>query len=247
MKKINFFGVRMDALTMKETLDVCEKFIQSGKPHQHVVVNVAKLVDMQKNKELHDDVTGADLINVDGMGVVWGARLFGNKIPERVAGIDLFANLLTLSERKGYRVYFLGATDEVLKQMVKNIKKNHPKLIIAGYRNGYYDEKEQKSIADNIKKSKAQLLFVGMSSPRKERFIKGQLKNTGVSFAMGVGGSFDIFAGKVKRAPRWVQKAGFEWFYRLVQEPRRLFKRYLYTNSKFALLLVKHAFKRKNK
>lgn len=244
MNKINFLGVQMDAITMKETLDVCQKFIESGKPHQHVVVNTAKVVDMQKNKELFDDVTGADLINIDGMGVVWGARLFGRKVPERVAGIDLFDNLLSLSEKKGYKVYFFGATQEVLENLVKNMKEKYPKLKIVGYRNGYYDEKEQLAIAKEIKKSKAQLLFVGMSSPKKERFIKGQLKNTGVSFAMGVGGSFDVFAGKTKRAPKWMQKSGLEWFYRFLQEPRRLFKRYFSTNTKFAWLLIKYAFKK---
>jgi N-acetylglucosaminyldiphosphoundecaprenol N-acetyl-beta-D-mannosaminyltransferase len=247
MKKIDFMGVKIDALSMAETLDICERFIESGKPHQHVVVNVAKIVYMRKNKELYEDITGADLINADGIGVVWGARFLGKKLPERVAGIDLFDKLLELSARKGYKAYFFGATDKVLKSMIAKLKVKYPKLKIAGFRNGFYDDSEQKKIALGIKKSKAQLLFLGISSPKKERFIHSQLNNTRVSFAMGVGGSFDVFAGKTKRAPLWMQKSGLEWFYRFIQEPRRMFMRYFTTNSVFICLLLKEKIKPKSR
>jgi N-acetylglucosaminyldiphosphoundecaprenol N-acetyl-beta-D-mannosaminyltransferase len=190
-------------------------------------------------------VADADIINADGMGIVWGAKILGKKLPERVAGIDVFTNLLKIAEEKGYPVYFFGATDEVLKNMITNIKNLHPKIRIAGYRNGYYKEIESKKIAQNIKKSKAQILFVGISSPMKERFIKNQLKNTGVSFAMGVGGSFDVLSGKTKRAPKWMQNIGLEWFYRLIQEPRRMTGRYAVTNTKFIMLIIKEKFNKK--
>jgi N-acetylglucosaminyldiphosphoundecaprenol N-acetyl-beta-D-mannosaminyltransferase len=244
LPEINFMGARVNPITMEETLRLIDEMIKSGKPHQHIVVNTAKIVNMQKNKELANDVNTSDIINADGMGVVWGARLLGEKIPERVAGIDLFAKLLELSEKKGYRVYFFGAKDDVLKAMIVNLKEKYPKLKIAGYRNGYYYDEEQNIIANNIRKSKAQLLFLGITSPKKERFIHSQLKNTGVSFAMGVGGSFDVFAGKTKRAPLWMQKIGLEWFYRLIQEPKRMFGRYFKTNSVFLWMLVKEKVKR---
>ncbi len=243
MKSIKFLGTRIDAITMQETLDSIERFINSGKPHQHVVVNVAKIVNMQKDKELRESVIGADIINADGMGIIWGTKFLGKKLPERVTGIDLFDNLLKISQKKGYKLYFLGAKQEILNIMIKNIKKKYPKIKIVGFRNGYFNDYEEQKIVKNIKKSKAQVLFVGISSPKKERFIKKYLNCTNVSFAMGVGGSFDIFAGKTKRAPFWMQKAGLEWIYRIIQEPKRMFKRYLLTNSKFLLLLLKEKFK----
>lgn len=239
MKTIKFMGVNIHPLSMKQTLNKCEEFILSNKPHQHVVVNVAKIVNMQKDPQLKKDVENADLINIDGMGVVWGARFLGQKDLERVAGIDLFANLLQLSEKKGYNIYFLGAKQQILEDMVNNIKQKHPKLKIAGYRNGYFTESENLKVAKEINKTKAQLLFVGISSPKKEQFICSQLKNTGASFAMGVGGSFDIFAGLTKRAPVWMQNFGLEWFYRIMQEPRRMFMRYFVTNSKFLKMVIK--------
>ncbi|MCK5026417.1 MAG: WecB/TagA/CpsF family glycosyltransferase [Nanoarchaeota archaeon] len=245
MKTIDFMGAKIHAITMKKTIKIAEEFIKSGKPHQHVVVNVAKIVNMQKDKKLYDDVINADLINADGQGIIWGARILGKKLPERVSGIDLFVNLLKLSEKKGYSVFFLGAKQEVLEKMVNNINRRYSRINIAGYRNGYFTDNEQKEIADQIKKSKAQLLFVGISSPKKEKFIRSQLKNTGVSFAMGVGGSFDIIAGITKRAPLWMQNNGLEWFYRTLQEPRRMYKRYLTTNSLFLWLLIKEVFKLK--
>lgn len=240
MAKVDFMGVQVDALTMDETIQECKRMIESGKPHQHVVVNTAKIVNMQTNKELYDDVVNADLINADGVGIVWGARLLGKRLPERVAGCDLFYRLIELSAKEGYRVYFLGAKQEILDRMIENFKEEFPKLRVAGSRNGYYDDrKDSARIATGIRKSKAQLLFVGISSPKKERFIHSYLKKTGVSFAMGVGGSFDIYAGHTKRAPKWVQNIGFEWLYRLMQEPGRMFGRYWKTNTRFTLLILK--------
>ena len=231
-------GVPMHPWTMGETLDEISRRLDEGKFIQHVVVNVAKLVRLQNDSVLRDSVVACDIINVDGMGIVWGAGLLGVDIPERVAGIDLFSNLLHLASERGDSVFLLGALPEVIEKTVKNIQEDYPKLQIAGWHHGYFWDNE-KEVVDIIRYSGAKLLFVGIRSPKKEQFICSQLKNTGASFAMGVGGSFDIFAGLTKRAPVWMQNFGLEWFYRIMQEPRRMFMRYFVTNSKFLKMVIK--------
>lgn len=237
-KRVEFMGAKMDALTMQETLERISYSIENGESMQHVVVNVAKLVSMSHDKKLRDIVNGCDLINADGAGVVMGARMLGIDIPERVAGIDLMQQLVAMSARKGYRVYFLGAEEEVVRDVVSHYRKTHPDLNICGYRNGYYKPEEELKIARKIRDAKPDILLVAMSSPKKEKFLNEYRELMGVPFMMGVGGSFDVVAGKVKRAPVWMQNAGLEWFYRFAQEPRRMWKRYLYTNVQFGWMLA---------
>lgn len=223
---------------MDYTLREIERRIDQGIFTQHVVINVAKLMAMRKNPVLRESVEGCDIINIDGMGVVWGTRLLGFEVPERVAGIDLFYNLLKLAEKKGYSVFFLGAKQEVVKRVVSNVALMHPEIKIAGFHHGYFWDNEQE-VVDKIHNSGAQMLFVAITSPKKERFINRWKDSLGVSLAMGVGGTFDILAGHAKRAPLWMQKAGFEWLYRLFQEPGRMWKRYLGTNVAFGWILIK--------
>ena len=152
--------------------------------------------------------------------------------------------LLTLAERKNYRVFFLGATEDVIRRAVDKIKKLFPKLMIAGYRNGYWSEKEEESVVNTIKHSSPDILFVGISSPKKEYFLNTYISKMNVPFSMGVGGSFDVIAGKKSRAPLLLQKCGLEWFWRLMQEPRRMWKRYLIGNVIFIWLVIKELFKK---
>ncbi len=229
--RIEFFGSWIDPLTMEETLGKVEKIIRSRSYAQHVVVNVAKLVMMQKDEQLRGIVNSCRLINADGQGIVWGCRLLGKKIPERVAGIDLFLNLVELAGRKDYGIYLLGAKEEVVTEVVRRFRGQYPGLKIVGYRNGYYTDEEEEEIVRNIRDCQPDMLFVAMSSPQKEIFLHKHSQALGVSFVMGVGGSFDIVAGVTRRAPRWMQKMGMEWFYRLLCEPRRLWRRYLVTNG----------------
>jgi N-acetylglucosaminyldiphosphoundecaprenol N-acetyl-beta-D-mannosaminyltransferase len=168
---------------------------------------------------------------------VFGARLLGYSVPERVAGIDLFHQLLAYSEACGKKVYFLGAESDVLESAVGIIQEKYPDLTISGYHHGYFWEDET-TVVDAIRNSGADLLFVGISSPMKEEFIDRWRDQLGVKFAMGVGGTFDVVAGKVRRAPEWMQNLGLEWLYRVIQEPRRMFMRYLTTNSVFAWMLL---------
>jgi N-acetylglucosaminyldiphosphoundecaprenol N-acetyl-beta-D-mannosaminyltransferase len=228
----------MHPWTMGETLAEIERALADGRFTQHTVVNVAKIVNAQRDPELAAAIAGADIVNIDGMGVVWAARLLGDHVPERVAGIDLFEALLGIAERGGHPVYFLGATTEVLARTIAVVRERHPDLTVAGSHHGYFGDAEDAVVA-SIAASRAHLLFVAMSSPQKERFIDRWGKHLGVRFVMGVGGSFDVIAGKVRRAPEWMQRAGLEWAFRVVQEPRRMWRRYLTTNARFAWMVVR--------
>lgn len=236
-------GSPMDSASMDESIAHIEQRILNNEFTQHVVVNVAKLVAMQTDTELAQSVNACDVINIDGMGVVLGARLLGHDIPERVAGVDLFHRLLAMSVTNGFPVFLLGAEADIVKKTAQIVESSYSGLKVAGFHHGYFWEEEE-LIVDKIRESGAKLLFVAITSPRKENFINKWQDKLGVDFVMGVGGTFDVVAGKVKRAPLWMQQSGLEWLYRVIQEPKRMWKRYLVTNSKFAWLLFKEFLKK---
>ena len=242
--RITMMGCQIDNLSMEETLQTVEGFIQSGKPHQHVVVNVDKLVKAERDAELRRIINECALINVDGMPVVWASRLLGKPLKERVAGVDLFEALMRRSADKQWRVYLLGAREEVVSEVKRLYEMKYPGLTVAGYRNGYWSAEEEPGVVAQITEARADLLFVAISSPKKEHFLgqyQGQMK---IPFAMGVGGTFDVAVGRVKRAPVWMQKSGLEWFYRFLQEPRRMFRRYFIEDMGFIRLFFKEALRR---
>ncbi len=224
---------------MQETLALAEQSMSEKRLLRHTVVNVAKLVNMRTDKNLAKDVTSSDIINLDGMGVVWGAQLCGLNVRERVSGVDLMENLFRLCAERGFRPFLLGAERSVLDLVMARLQRELPSLNIAGTQDGYFPKEQEPSIVDAIHASEADCLFVAMPSPTKERFLGTHAPHLGTHFIMGVGGSFDVFAGKVKRAPRWMQNLGLEWFFRLAQEPARMWKRYLRTNTAYMLLLVR--------
>ena len=242
--RINIFNCPIDTLTMEETVQKIDESIQNKTHLHHVVVNAAKLVHMQSDKELYASVVSSDIINPDGQAVVWASKFLGQPLPERVAGIDLMQNLVKLAHEKGYKVFFFGAKEDVVKGVVDRYSQQYSKDIIAGYRNGYFKKEEEESIAKQIAQSGADMLFVAISSPTKEIFLNTYKDIINTPFIMGVGGSFDVVAGKVTRAPLWMQNAGLEWFYRFLQEPRRMWKRYLVTNSLFIWYVLKEKFNR---
>ncbi len=231
----------MHDVGMAETVSVIRENILARMFTQHVVVNVAKIVNMRNDSELRESVLNSDIINIDGMGVVYAIHYLSGDRPERVAGIDLFLELLKMAEEERLSVYFLGAKSSTLETAVENLSVLYPSLIVAGYHHGYFWSKEEQ-VVHEIKKSGARLIFVAITSPKKERFINRWREELGVDFAMGVGGTFDVVAGKVKRAPLWMQINGLEWFYRVCQEPRRLFSRYFYTNFIFLILVLRQKF-----
>jgi N-acetylglucosaminyldiphosphoundecaprenol N-acetyl-beta-D-mannosaminyltransferase len=231
-------GVRVDLVSLNQSLSIIDNFISSRKTHQIVVVNVAKIVKSIKDVFLKQIIDEADLSGADGMPLVWVSKLFGKPIPGRVNGTDLMENLIERSVNKGYRIFFLGAEQEVVKKVVHIYQSKFPKLQIAGYRNGYFSPQEESSIANEIGKSKADILFVAFGTPKKEIFIKKYKDIMNVPVIHGVGGSFDVITGKTKRAPLWMQKSGLEWFFRIIQEPKRMWKRYLVTNTLFIWYLL---------
>jgi N-acetylglucosaminyldiphosphoundecaprenol N-acetyl-beta-D-mannosaminyltransferase len=195
---------------------------------------------MQTDLQLRKSVNESDIINADGQAVVWASKILGKPLKERVAGIDLMQNLVKMAHEKEYKIFFFGAKEEVVLDVINKYKNQYSSNIIAGYRNGYFKKEEEQDIAKQISNSGANILFVAISSPTKENFLyenKDLLNN--VNFIMGVGGSFDVVSGKVKRAPLWMQNVGLEWFYRFSQEPNRMWKRYLIGNTKFILLVIK--------
>ena len=238
-QRIQIMGCHIDNLSMEETLQTIEGFIASGEPHQHVVVNVDKLVKAQKDENLRKIINECALINADGMPVVWASRLLGKPLKERVAGVDLFEALMERAAQKGWRVFLLGAKEEIVSRVHAIYTERLPNLVFAGYRNGYWKADEERAVVDQIAAARADLLFVAISSPKKEQFLSAYQAHMKIPFAMGVGGTFDVAAGKVRRAPLWMQKAGLEWFYRFLQEPRRMFRRYFIEDMAFFGLMIK--------
>lgn len=234
-----FLDVPIDCLTMRETIAAADRAIAGGQPLQHVCINVAKFVAMRENPELDRDVRASDIISIDGMGIVWAARLLGIAVPERVSGVDVMEGMLSLCAEKGYRPYFLGAQPAILERAVANTTARYPALRFAGWRNGYFRPEEEDEVVAEIDASSAQCLFIGMPTPRKERFLARHRSALRIPFIMGVGGGLDVLAGHVRRAPALFQKLGLEWLFRAVQEPLRLGPRYVKSNIAFAAIVVK--------
>ena len=232
-----FLDAPLHALTMDETVALAKQAIEARTPMHQTSLNVAKLVNMRSNPELAQDVSESDVINVDGAGVVWGARLFGIRIPERVAGVDLMEAMFRACAQNGYRPYLLGAEAHVLEAVCARLRVEYPQLEIAGLHDGYFPPEREAEIVRAINESDADCLFVAMPTPRKERFLHRYRAELRPCFIMGVGGSFDVYGGKVKRAPVWMQKAGMEWVFRILQEPKRMWRRYWVTNPAYLKLL----------
>ena len=223
----------VNALSMDETVAEVEKIVKAGVPTQHVVINALKVNLMNEDPGLREIVNDCPLINADGASIVWAAKKLGVPLKERVAGIDLFLRLVELAAEKGYRIYLFGAKEEVVQEVKRRFLAQYPALQIVGVRNGYFTEADEPQIVADMAASGADMMFVAFSSPKKEYWVKRYLNELKIPFVMGVGGSFDVVAGVTDRAPKWMQDHGLEWFYRFIQEPRRLWNRYIIGNWKF--------------
>lgn len=235
----NLFGVPVAPLTMPQVVERVAAAIATRKQLLIGVVNAAKITNMQRDEELRRSVLDADLVLADGMAVVWASRILGRSLPERVAGIDLMMELLRRGSDERWGVYFLGATQEVLDRVLAEVPTQFPGVRIAGSHDGYFGPDDEAAIAREIGASRADILLVAMTSPKKERFLARWSATLDVPVCHGVGGSFDVLAGKVERAPLSWQRMGLEWLYRVRQEPRRLWRRYLVTNTLFFGLVIK--------
>jgi N-acetylglucosaminyldiphosphoundecaprenol N-acetyl-beta-D-mannosaminyltransferase len=235
--KAELLGLAFDAVTMDGAVARCLDMCRAPRTSRMVITaNAYHLCMMRRDPELALACRAGHLTVADGMSVVWALRALGQPVPERVAGVDLMARLLAAAGERRLRVYFLGARPEVVTALVESCQVQYPGLEIAGFRDGYFSPDDQPSIVEEIRASGAHMLFVGMPSPFKEIWCERHRQRLDVPVIMGVGGSFDVLAGFIRRAPRWVQLAGLEWFWRLLMEPRKLMKRYLTTNSEFIWL-----------
>lgn len=232
----------VNAVSMDETIAIVEEIIKTRVPTQHVVINANKINLMESDPSLKKIVNSCPLINADGASILWAARKLNIPLKERVTGIDLFLNLVRLAGEKGYKIYLFGARQEVVEKVRNVFMKAYPNLQIVGYRNGFFTEADEPEIVREMSDSGADMAFVGFSSPKKEYWINKYINQLNIPFVMGVGGSFDVVAGITDRAPVWMQTHGLEWFYRFIQEPRRMWKRYVIGNIQFIILTYRTSF-----
>jgi len=237
MQRVRLLNGQFDPLTLPQTVDAVFRRLDEGQRGWLCTVNVAVLMMMRADARLQAFVDRAALVVADGQPLVWCASWFGQSLPERVTGVDLVDALCVRAAAEERRVYLLGAAEEIIAETARRLRARHANLCVE-YADGYFTTAEAAARAEHIRASGSDLLFVGMGVPRQEHFIEEQWHRLGVGIAIGVGGSFDVLAGMRARAPKWVQNIGMEWLFRLIQEPRRLFMRYVVTNSQFVWLVL---------
>lgn len=241
MKAIQILNCGFAPVTLADTVDWARSWIESGQRGYICTVNVAILMMMRSDPKLQSFVDGASLVVVDGQPLVWASHLQADHLPERVTGVDLVDELCGLAAKEGFGVYLLGARHDVVETAARRLRDRFPGLEISGIADGYFDATEAPLRAKAICESGAKILFVGMGVPRQEEFIESHWDELGAPLAVPVGGSFEVVAGTARRAPAFLQRIGMEWSFRLAQEPRRLWKRYLVTNTQFIYHLMRSA------
>jgi N-acetylglucosaminyldiphosphoundecaprenol N-acetyl-beta-D-mannosaminyltransferase len=240
-ERIELLGCPFDAITEEETVDLVFDWVNARerKSHHIITVNVAILMMAREDVKLTNAIDRADLVVVDGKPLVWTSKWLGAQVPEKVSGVDLMRRLLEAGNERGLSIFVLGTTQERLDVLERVIRAKYPDVTIAGTRNGYFKAPDYPAVTKQIRDAKADLLLVGMPAPFKEIWCEEQREELDTPAILGVGGAFDVLAGFVPRAPRVMQEAGLEWAWRLAMEPRKLWKRYLVTNSAFIALLGK--------
>lgn len=239
--RVEIMGAAIDPWTMEQTVEATDVLIRSDSFAHVIGVNADKLLQMRDDPQMDAYVRQCEIVNADGASMVIAAKKLGVDLPGRVAGIDLMHELCTLAERRGHRVYLLGAKAEVVAKTANALTSEYPKMTIAGFRDGYFGEDEFDAVVAEVEGVRPDIVFVGITSPKKERLIE-RFRELGAKGAfVGVGGSFDVVSGCIPRAPMWMQRANLEWLFRMMQEPKRLVKRYTVGNTRFYLLLRKEA------
>lgn len=246
MSRIKFLNIEVDNLTMEEAIKRVNKLILNKKPSYVVTPNVDHIVKLEQDKEFREVYREADLILTDGMPLVWISKFKGNKIKEKVSGSDLFPKVCELASNNGYKVFLLGAAEGVATKAAENLKDKFKGLNIVGtYSPSYGFEKNEKEIEKIIKiinNTKPDILAVGLGAPKQEKFLYKYRNRLNVPVSLAIGASIDFEAGHIKRSPKWMQKSGLEWFYRLCKEPKRMFRRYLIDDIKIIKLIIKYYF-----
>lgn len=243
--RIKIRNTFIDVLNVNETISLVEKYVKLKEPLHLIGVNADKINELNKNERLKQIVNSCGVINADGASVVLASKFLGKPLPERVAGIDLMQSLVKLSEKKGYSIYLLGAKQEVVEKTAEVLQKKYSNLKIVGIHNGYFKENDWPKISEELKEKNPDFIFVGITSPLKEYLVEYLQDDGNKGVFMGVGGSFDVISGNIPRAPLWMQKANLEWFFRVLQEPRRLFKRYFLGNTEFIFSILKEKLRNK--
>lgn len=227
---IAVLGLPLDSLTLNEAVDALERMIQSGGTHQVATANLDFWLNSLTDRHLHRIIAGSSMVLADGMPLVWASNLLGCPLPARVTGVDLVPRLADLSARKGYGIFLLGGKQGVAERTAEILEQSHPGVRIVGT---YAPAERNLAVMDHgeilsrIHAAKPDILLVAFGNPKQEKWIWMHRKRLGVPVAMGVGGSFEILVGDMRRAPRWVQYCGLEWLMRTLQEPSRLAPRYL--------------------
>lgn len=217
---VPIFGIPFSKLSMDETVSYLTEAIEEGRLTHVITANPIMVMTAMDNPEFARVMKKADMIVPDGAGVVWAAKVGGDPVTERVTGFDLMHRLLEQGEKRHWRAYLLGTTQEIIEAAAEKLQLQYPQVRIVGVRNGFFGPDEDETIVEEIRELKPHLLFVARGM-EKEVWNASFKERLGVPFIMGVGGSFDVVSGKLKRAPGIYQKLKLEWLYRLLQEPSR--------------------------
>jgi len=220
----SILGVKIHTIDKAQALDTIEAFIRSRKPHMVVTLDASAVVLAHREPELMEIINSADLVTPDSIGILWAAKRFGIDIPERVSGVELVEHLCERGAKTGYRPYLLGAAPGIAEAAAETLKERYPGLQIAGIQHGFFSEEDCPGIVEKIKDAKPDMLFAAMGIPRQEKWIRKYMAEMNVPISMGVGGTFDVLSGRVKRAPKWMQRVNLEWLYRLANNPKKIGK-----------------------
>lgn len=244
MARIKFMNTEIDNLTMKETLDEIDKLILKNDKSYVVTPNVDHIVMLETDVELKNIYRDASLILADGKPLLWISKWYKTPIKEKISGSDLFPLLCEMAAKKGYSMFFLGAAEGVAAKAAENLKKKYNGLEIVGTYSPPYgfekDEIESEKIIDMVKEAHPDILILGLGSPKQEKFVYHYCKDLGIPISLGLGASLDFEAGNIRRAPKWMSNHGLEWLYRLIKEPKRMFKRYIIDDCKIVKLIIKY-------
>ena len=221
---ISILGVKIDNITKEESGNITKKLIEESNKSCKIIVapNTEFVMCAQKDKEFFDILKQAELATPDSIGIIIGAKLQNKKFKERIPGQAYFREVIRKSEIEGWSIYILGGTDEVIEAAVANVKKDFPKANIVGYHEGYFVKDSEEEVINQINSLEPNVLFVAMGAPKQEKWIYNNKDKLKVHVATGQGGTLDYEAGRIKRAPKFIQKLGMEWFWRLMIEPSRI-------------------------
>jgi len=250
MDRVEILGIKINNLSMQKAVEEIEKFIKEKSSKYIVTPNLDHLVKLQKDSEFKKIYNEAHLVLCDGLPIVWISRILGMPLKERVAGSDLFIELCKVSAQKGYKLFFLGGRENASVKASEVLRRKYPGIRIVGIYSppfGFEKNKEEnEKIIKMIKEAKPDILFVGLGAPKQEKWIYAHYRELGVPVSIGIGASFEFAAGIIKRAPKFLQKIGLEWFWRILTEPKRLWRRYLVDDMRFLVKIILTVILKKN-